>query len=221
MSKPQLFVIGDSISLQYGPHLQELLADRFDYARKTGQEEALQDLDTPTGANGGDSSMVLEYLTALHAEGSWKPDLLLLNCGLHDIKLAHDSDQLQVPLDRYRRNLGQILELLEQMAVPTVWVRTTPVDDETHNNAGREFDRHAADLADYNAAADELMSAAGVVLLDLHGFTEQLGPPREIFEDHVHFTDNVRRKQAQFIADFVSTLWQETSGHPMAPRIGS
>lgn len=33
---PRLFVIGDSISIHYGPHLQRLLGATFDYDRKGG-----------------------------------------------------------------------------------------------------------------------------------------------------------------------------------------
>ncbi|KIE48240.1 hypothetical protein U732_4009 [Clostridium argentinense CDC 2741] len=57
-----LFVIGDSISIHYGPYLREMIKDKFAYDRKRGLEHALIDLDKPVGANIGDSSMVLEYL---------------------------------------------------------------------------------------------------------------------------------------------------------------
>ena len=60
----KVYVIGDSISIQYGPHLQAYLKGTMGYARKEGEEKALLNLDCPQGANGGDSSMVLSFLKA-------------------------------------------------------------------------------------------------------------------------------------------------------------
>jgi len=60
----KLYVIGDSISIQYGPYLEAALRGVMAYARKEGEEEALLNLDIPQGANGGDSGMVLSFLEA-------------------------------------------------------------------------------------------------------------------------------------------------------------
>jgi lysophospholipase L1-like esterase len=203
MSKPTVFVLGDSISLQFGPYLQELLAGRHGYARRTGQEEALRDLDHPAGANGGDSARVLAYLQALRKEGNWRPDLLLLNCGLHDLKVLADTGEKQVPPKVYRHNLEQIVAILDETCIPTVWLRTTPVCDDVHNGGERNFYRYAADVAEYNAIADSVMRGARIPIVDLHGFTESLGEPERIFCDHVHFVGEVRRMQAAFLTGVV------------------
>jgi len=52
-------IIGDSISIQYGPYLAKYVAPHCQYSRKEGE---VGNMDVPNGANGGDSSMVLEYL---------------------------------------------------------------------------------------------------------------------------------------------------------------
>ncbi|MHC4884697.1 MAG: SGNH/GDSL hydrolase family protein, partial [Planctomycetota bacterium] len=83
--KTDLFVIGDSISIGYGPFLKAMTAAHFNYARKSGEEEALKNLDIPAGANGGNSAKVLAYLEALAASKSFATDILLINCGLHDL----------------------------------------------------------------------------------------------------------------------------------------
>lgn len=59
MGKRNLFVIGDSVSIHYGPYLKKMIEYKFNYDRKRGIEQALEDLDTPIGANAGDSKMVL------------------------------------------------------------------------------------------------------------------------------------------------------------------
>ncbi|NLF38107.1 SGNH/GDSL hydrolase family protein, partial [bacterium] len=81
-----IYILGDSISLHYGPYLKEYVRGVFAYARKEGDEEAMLNLDKPQGANGGDSSMVLAFLEGKAAHGGIKADYLLVNCGLHDIK---------------------------------------------------------------------------------------------------------------------------------------
>ena len=88
MGMASVFVVGDSISIQYGPFLERFLRGVFSYARKEGEREALLNLDRPQGANGGDSSMVLEYLRALVATGTFRPDLLLVNCSLLEATAA-------------------------------------------------------------------------------------------------------------------------------------
>jgi len=204
MPLPLLFVIGDSISLQYGPYLASYVEGRFAYSRKCDEGEALLNLDRPQGSNGGDSSMVREYLTGLQASGVFHPDLLLLNCGLHDIKTDPSSGAQQIPLPQYRENLRAILALIRALDIRLLWVRTTPVEDARHNTLNAEFHRHQSDVDAYNAAADEIMREAGVPLLDLHTFTRTLG--EDIYCDHVHFTEAVRQLQGAYIAGYVSAM---------------
>ena len=96
MTKQSLYVIGDSISMGYGPFLEKMIAESFTYRRKSGEEEALKNLDVPCGANGGDSSMVLEFLQALQTSQAFHTDVLLLNCGLHDIKSDKETGRPEV-----------------------------------------------------------------------------------------------------------------------------
>lgn len=206
MSKPRLYVIGDSISMQYGPYLEQYLAGRFTYARKTAEAEARLNLPAPQGDNGGDSSAVLAFLAGLVATGALAADLLLVNCGLHDIKTDPASGRKQVGIDDYRRNLEGIVAQARNAAVPLVWVRTTPCDEAVHNTRpGMTFHRFAADCAAYNAVADEVMAAAGVPTIDLHSFTASLGG--EVYCDHVHFHEAVREKQGAYIAGWVDAYW--------------
>ena len=198
----KLFVIGDSISLQYGPYLEQHLRGVFGYARKEGTEEALKDLDEAKGANGGPSTRVRAYMEAMAKEGGIDADLLLVNCGLHDIKQDLDTHINQVPLEEYREQLQAIITLARGMGLFMVWVRTTPVDDETHNSVGRTFLRFAADCEAYNDVADAVMEAAGVPSIDLFTFTQNL--EGEVFRDHCHFHPEVCEKQAAYIAGWIS-----------------
>ncbi len=203
MRLPRLFVLGDSISIQYGPYLEQFVAGRFQYARKEGTELALQNLDMPQGANGGDSSHVLQFLKGMQAQGGLAADILLLNCGLHDIKTDPASGARQVEPDAYEANLLAIVQLVREMGLKLVWVRTTPVEDVVHNTRpGMAFHRFAADNEVYNAIADGIMRLSDVPCIDLHTFTRRLGP--DLYCDHVHFHEPVREKQAAYIAGWLA-----------------
>jgi len=122
-----------------------------------------------------------------------------VNCGLHDIKTNPATGAKQVPLDQYRTNLRAIVALL---GAKLIWIRTTPCDERVHNaRPGMEFFRYAADGLTYNQAADEIMAAADVPVIDLYTFTVNLGP--ELYCDHVHFHEAIREKQAAFIAGWL------------------
>ncbi len=193
MSLPTLHVVGDSISIHYGLYLQTMLAGVMTYSRKTAPDGSLDDAGA---ANGGDSSMVLAYLQSFQPEQPF--DVLLLNCGLHDIKRDPVTSQLQVSTEQYAANLRAILVEGECLAKRVVWVRTTPVIDERHNRLNTAFRRFEADVETYNVIADSLMREHNVSIIDLFTFTHNLG--LDVYVDHVHFADEVRAQQAAFIA---------------------
>lgn len=203
MAKPLVFVVGDSISIQYGPYLKKMSEAFIEYDRKRDNGQAMADLDRPVGGNGGDSGMVLEFLERECARG-FEPDYLVLNCGLHDIKTDPQTGAKQVPIERYEKNLRAILALLRGRRTRVIWVRTTPVDDEQHNTRSKSFLRYRADALAYNETADRVMRGAGVPLIDLHAFTLSLGPG--VFCDHVHFTEQVRALQAAYIAGYLQAI---------------
>ncbi len=202
MRLPRLYLIGDSISIHYWPYLKKYLHRIFVCSRKEGEEEALLNLDNPQGANGGDSSMVLAFLKAKQAAGGLDADVVLLNCGLHDIKTNPKTGARQVPIERYRLNLRRIVRLVRQMGPELVWVNTTPCDEAVHNRPGISFHRFSADCDSYNAAADKIMASLGVEIVDLHRFTRNLG--QDLYCDHVHFREPVREKQAAYITGWLA-----------------
>lgn len=153
------------------------------------------------GANGGDSRMVLEYLRLKLQDRNFRPDVLLLNCGLHDIKRNPNTNAIQVEADNYRRNLEAILQLLQSRGIALIWMRTTPVEEERHNSRSKEFKRYARDLDEYNRIADAVMARHKIPMIDLYAFTQALGS--EHFIDHVHYDEAARALQAAHIAGFL------------------
>ena len=203
MTVPSVFIIGDSISMQYGPYLEAYLQGWCRYLRKTenthAQEE--EDLDVPSGPNGGDSSMVRRYLQHRAQSKPINTELMLVNCGLHDIKRDPETAAIQVPLDTYQENLLGIIDSAKKMTPQLVWIRTTPCDDAIHNQRNKQFYRYAKDCRAYNDAADAIMCREGIPEIDLFTLTNNLGPTSYI--DHVHFTEEVRQIQAAFIAGWL------------------
>lgn len=212
----RIYVIGDSISIQYGPYLQRYLRGKMAYARKTAEDAAALNLDPPQGANGGDSAMVRAFIDAKAEAGGFDADWVLLNCGLWDLRTT-PSDRpdprtgaKQVPLDRYRANLQAILDGVRRTGAQPIWIRTTPCDEAVHNTREFGFWRFATDCVAYNEAADAIMAENGVPMIDLYTFTRNLGDSQELYADHVHFREPIREKQGAFIAGWL-TGWEETT----------
>ncbi|HEX7008979.1 MAG TPA: SGNH/GDSL hydrolase family protein [Phycisphaeraceae bacterium] len=209
MSLPCLFVLGDSISVQYGPHLERMLQGVCRYTRKTGEEQARKNLDVPRGANGGDSRMCLTFLRSLERLDA---DVMLLNCGLHDIKSPPNGGPLQVPMDEYERNLHALVARVAQLGPDLIWVRTTPVDESQHNTPEMGFWRFNRDVDAYNAIADAVMAQHNVPVADLHTFTRSLGPLNELLHDGRHYIEPVQKLQAAFLAGYVQARLQSRRG---------
>jgi hypothetical protein len=174
----------------------------FEYARKEAAGDASSAFPYPADANGGDSSQVLAYLRA--GLRDYVPDILLLNCGLHDLRTDPQSRAKQVPLDAYEENLTAIVRIVQGRGMRLIWVRTTPVDDERHNTRQSSFYRFDRDVVCYNEIADRVLGAAGILLVDLYAFTSSLDG--DVFCDHVHFVEGVRELQAAFIAGHLFAL---------------
>lgn len=219
---PTLFILGDSISIQYGPYLESLLAGQFACDRKGSElleDQALAEngagilqrlaaLDSGLEAiNGGDSASVLAYLQAKGATQASLGMVLLLNCGLHDVRRDPRSATRQVEPDDYAANLTDILHLATRLSQRVIWLRTTPVVDELHQRLNPEFQRFNGDVELYNQTADQVMDEAGIPGIDLYGFTRKLSPADETLEqlycDHVHFSEPVRQMQAAYIAGWL------------------
>ncbi|WP_461614760.1 SGNH/GDSL hydrolase family protein [Clostridium sp. Marseille-QA1073] len=197
-----LFVIGDSISIHYGPYLKEMIKDKFTYDRKRGLEHALIDLDKPVGANAGDSNMVLEYLQEEHRLGSIY-DVLIINCGMHDLRRDREFNRVQIEIDKYKSNLEEIIKLSKKMAKEVIWISLTPIIDEIHNERKAGFLRYNSDVEKYNEISSWIMKEENVKIVDLYNFTKNLG--RDIYCDHVHFKEEVRRLQGAFIAGYLNS----------------
>lgn len=185
--KKSLFVIGDSTSMLYGPYLKGMIGSVMNYDR----------FDT----NGEDSDHALRQLRELMGSGRPCPDLLMVNCGLHDIKTDPSTGKRQIEIERYTGNLGEMIGLAKSSGCGMIWVRSTPVPDDRHNGISKSFIRYDRDIVRYNEAADRVMAENHIPVIDLYTFTKNLDG--DIYFDHIHATERVRMLQAAFIAGFL------------------
>lgn len=193
----KILLIGDSISLYYSPYLATYLSGKDELHNKEGRREAFLDLDRPTGGNGGDSSMVLEYLRELEVNRNFHFNLFVFNCGLHDIKRLNDTNCV-ISEEDYKNNLQEIITLTKKNRIKTVFITTTPVEDERHNSRKQlGFTRYDHDVKKYNSVALSVMKEYDIPVIDLGAFSRNL--TGELFIDHVHYCDEVRKIQAAYI----------------------
>jgi lysophospholipase L1-like esterase len=191
---PKIHLIGDSISVHYGPYLAEELKNIIQFSQKEGEPG---NLDIPTGANGGNSSQVLNYLHSLVTK-NFKTDFFVINCGLHDIKRMPGISSTMITLQQYKKNLEQIVEITLKLSKKLMWVSTTPVDDAIHTAKTQAFQRKNSDVLEFNSVAEKIMEQHNVKIIDLYAFIQTL--PKPWYDDHVHYPEPIRKLQAIFIA---------------------
>jgi len=166
----QVVLIGDSIRMYYQDVVKAELAD---VAEVWSSNE-----------NGGTSTNVLSRLEEWTL--SRKPDLVHINCGLHDIKKPLDTDNFETPIAVYEANVRSILTQLKDSGTKVIWVTTTPVNGEWHH-ATKGFDRWEADVDTYNEVASRVARELDIPINDLFAVVTEAGKNELLTPDGVHF----------------------------------
>ena len=168
----KVVLIGDSIRMGYQETVCKELAD---IAEVSTEEE-----------NGGTSTNILKHLDEWII--SKTPDLIHINCGLHDLRKDFGTTAPRTPLTQYINNVHTILTRLQTETDATIiWVQTTPVNEELHHK-NKGFDRFEADVDIYNAAAAEIANKLKISINDMFSVVQTIGRDNILFDDGVHFT---------------------------------
>lgn len=169
---PDVVLIGDSIRMGYEATVRAELPNL--------------DIWSPE-QNGGDSENILKHLdkwTKAHT-----PQIIHINCGLHDLKKDFETGTAQVPLEKYRNNITQILTALQNETEATlIWALTTPVNETWHHER-KGFDRFEADVLSYNQVAQEICKTLKIPVNDLYGIIQDAGRDNLLKPDGVHFDE--------------------------------
>jgi lysophospholipase L1-like esterase len=169
----RVVLIGDSIRMGYQATVARLLGP-------------IADVWSPD-ENGGNSRNVLEHLDEWAIKR--KPDVIHINCGLHDLRREFDAPGNAVPLEEYADNVRTILERLKKKTKATiVWATTTPVNHLRHH-ATKGFDRFESDVDQYNAAATPTAAALQVGINDLYALVMSHGRDELLLNDGVHYSE--------------------------------
>lgn len=169
---PRVLLIGDSISMGYTIPTRELLKGVANVHR--------------IPANGSSSDVGLakldEWLATGGAGKKW--EVIHFNWGLHDLKHWKDgkldlSGPQVNPVERYEKNLREIVAKLKQTGAKLIFATTTPVPEGSDG-------RVAKDERSYNAAALRVMKENGIAVDDLHAIVA--AKPSLQREKNVHFT---------------------------------
>jgi lysophospholipase L1-like esterase len=186
----QLFVCGDSISVGYGPALKVGLRDQMTVTHRRDLPELFPALTKSLRGYSGPARSLIEYTEGVLTSSDYRPDLLLLNCGLHDIARGPENKE-----QNYRKDLETLVALVGRYRATLVWAQTTPkAPGHADNPRIEEFNRISAGV----------MAAHRVRYLDLHAFTQRLsashGAEKVFRSDTVHFTPLASDAQGTYLA---------------------
>jgi len=186
-----VILIGDSIRMGYQETVRDCLGDRVD-------------IWTPE-KNGGDSTNVVANIQDWVLDR--KPDILHLNCGLHDLKKDFETGTPAIALTDYADNLRTLFKIVTEAGITLTWATTTPVNEKRHH-AVKPFDRFEADVAAYNEAALTVAREFSVNVDDLYSTVMQAGRDALLSADGVHFTPDGYRLLGQTVAEFLKPYVQ-------------
>jgi lysophospholipase L1-like esterase len=154
----KVVLIGDSIRMGYQPHVQRKLTEHEVWG---------------PAVNCRHSGWAHDHF------GEWveaqKPDLVHFNFGIHDQSRMPDG-QPQILLEQYRLYLKRFIARLDGIGCKRIWATTTPLFGPDKNVAQVDWVTAPGSAIDaYNAAAREIVEAAGIPINDLHA-TVMAGP---------------------------------------------
>ncbi len=179
--RPNVLLIGDSISIGYTKPTTALLKNKADVAHHEGNAQ-----DTRNG---------LKKIDAWLGETKW--DVIHFNWGLWDLR--RDKGELIVPLEEYEKNLTQLVERLKKTNAKLIFATTTPVPEKNVRN------RRDADVEAYNAAAIAIMKKHGIAVNDLYAVAKSnLADWQK--KDDVHFVDKGSQGLAEQVAKAIEAV---------------
>ena len=139
---PRLLVIGDSISMNFGPSATDALKGIVNYHRNEGNSYS---------SNHG--AQYADYWIGNYTEKGYQWDIIHFNHGMHDLKQSGPGAAYATPLETYKANLRKEIAILKKTGAKLVFCTTTPV----HQSSGGKYGRQKGAEVAFNKAAMEMM----------------------------------------------------------------
>ncbi len=189
----RIILIGDSIRMGYQ---ETVRAELTGWGSVWGPEQ-----------NGGTSANIVAHLA------DWaitrQPDVLHINCGLHDLKKEFGNDTAAVPLNAYTENVRTIMTRVKKETNAIVmWALTTPVNEKWHHR-NKPFDRFEADVVAYNTVAVDIAQELSIVVNDLFATVTSAGRDDLLLPDGVHFKPDGYALLGQRVAAQIKKVAEE------------
>jgi lysophospholipase L1-like esterase len=186
---PRVVLIGDSIRMNYQPHVQEGLVQAKVWGPNQNCETSRRIL-----------ACFDDWISA------HDPDVVHINCGLHDLRYNPDAEERVISPVEYAENIKKIMERLTcKTDSQIIWATITPVNERWHQER-KLSRRYEADVALYNHLALETVSRYEVRVNDLFGAVISQGKDKILAEDGVHFTDEGYRLLSQQVVKVVGMV---------------
>lgn len=190
--KPNVLIIGDSISIGYTPFVKGHFAEKASIIHNPGNAQ-----HTGTG---------LEKIGEWLGEEDW--DIVQFNWGLWDLayrnpdsKAYGNRDKINgtvtFTVDEYAANLDSLVTFIKSKTdAKLIFVTTSYVPSE-------EVGRFTSDVKKYNAAAKTVMKKHGVVVNDIYKKTVKIHKEYGIGENDVHYKPEGYEKLGEAISSFI------------------
>jgi len=205
--KPNVLIIGDSISLGYTPYVVKLMKDEANVVHNRG--------------NAQHSGTGVRQLDKWLGDTRW--DVIHFNWGLWDLCYRHPKSKVQgrrdkvrgtltTSLEQYEMNLDQLVTRLRKTGAVLIWANTTVVPE---GEAGRKLN----DDLSYNAAAARVMQNHDVPTNDLNRLTRSFAPELFTKPGDVHFKSDGYSRLAEQVAASIRTALPRRSESTTVSRI--
>ena len=183
----RVVLLGDSITMGYARYVRGRLRMRADVI--SPEETA------------GNSQNLLAHLD------EWAinlyPQVIHVNCGLHDIRREFGADQTAVPLEDFKKNLRTIFERLKrETKAKVIWATITPVLERWHRE-NNKFDRLEQDLIDYNIAAANMAEEMHIPIDNLYGMLVEANLGELLLFDGWHYKEEGYSLMGRTVAEFI------------------
>ena len=195
--RPNVLILGDSISIGYFPFVRDLLKEKAMVTRPFKEDKSPENC---AGTTNG-----VKHIVRWIGESKW--DLIHFNFGLHDLKHVdpetgkNSKDPKhphQADLKQYRKNLEVIVKVLKTTGAKLVYATTTPYPDDVGGPL-----RDPGMPEKYNKVALKVMRKNGIIVNDLYAFVlprmNELQRP-----NNVHFTEAGSRALAVKVAEVIN-----------------
>lgn len=196
--KPDVLIIGDSISLGYTPHVVVMMRDEANVVHNKG--------------NAQHTGVGVAKLDAWLGDTEW--DVIHFNWGLWDLCYRHPESKVQghrdkargtltTSLEQYEQNLDQIVRRLRGTGAKLVWATTTVVPE-------HEAGRRVGDDSKYNSVAARVMKRHAVTINDLNQISRTFDADQMKGVGDVHFTTKGYQQLASQVVRSIRSVLPRT-----------